>query len=59
MHGFKAASANLVNRHCRALVRQTCLDSGLPRRVLTGTGGKHLSENNFVDLIRGEIIPFQ
>ncbi|MNH17254.1 hypothetical protein D3C79_769210 [compost metagenome] len=56
---LQARTADLVQGHCRHAEGQAGLDRGLACRVLPGTGGKHLAEDDFVDLRRGQPGLFQ
>jgi hypothetical protein len=43
----QAGPAQLVNAPSRAFLWQACVDMGLPRRVLTLTGGQDLPHDGF------------
>ena len=51
MHGLEAAAADLAHHEGRHRIRQTGADHRLARRVLTETGGQHLTQNDFTDLL--------
>ena len=59
MHGLEPTAADLVDRHCRTLRRQTGLDRRLARRVLPDTGRQYLAEYDFIYLVGRELVALQ
>ena len=59
MHGLEPTAADLVDRHCRTLLRQASFYRRLARGVLPDTGRQHLAENDFVYLVGRELVALQ
>ena len=60
-HGDRtqAGSTKLIDLNRRRFDRYAGLDGRLPRRVLAGTRGEDLTEQNFIDICRVRLCPLQ
>src|SRR4030067_3491810 len=59
MNCFQTPATDLIDSNARHFMWHTRFYSGLAGRVLTGTRGQYMTENDFINLVRLNPGPFQ